>query len=92
MIPPDVREVPVENGIAPGVAIGQYFDLDLTLDDVDIATVDLAIQEPGETRPLTTWTAYPGPVFPSTRGEYHVFARVQGAPKLAIYLGRLIMF
>jgi hypothetical protein len=84
----DERRVAVEND----AALGETFTLPLTLDGALITTVDLAIQEAGEVRPLTVWTAHPGPKTPTVRGEYFVFARTQANPKRAICLGKLVMF
>lgn len=79
-----VKELPVENQ-APPV-------LNALFNGVTTTAIEVAIQEVGETRPLSSWTAYPGPNTPTTRGEYYVFARVTSNPKYAVCVGKLIMY
>lgn len=85
MPPMDERYIPIEND--------DYVPLQsLALDGTPTTSVEIAIQEQGETRPLTGWTTYPGPKTPTARGVYYVFVRATGSTKPAICLGRLIMF
>lgn len=79
-----VFRVPAENQ-APLVLVA-------TLNGTPTTAVEVAIQEIGEVRPLTAWTAWPGPNTPTARGEYYVFARVTGTPKYAVCVGKLIVF
>jgi hypothetical protein len=79
-----VMRLPVEN-TAPLV-------LDAVFSGTPTTAIEIAIQESGEVRPLTVWTAYPGPNTPTVRGEYYVFARVTSNPKYAVCVGKLIMF
>lgn len=77
--------VPVEND--------DFIPLVVALDGAPFATYEVAIFEPpGETRPLTAWTAAPGPKTPTTIGRYSVFVRATGSPKPAICVGFLIVF
>jgi len=62
------------------------------LDGVDTTAIEVAIYEPGETRPLTGWVAWPGPVTPNTAGEYPVFIRATGANAPAECIGILVMY
>jgi hypothetical protein len=76
--------VPVEND--------DYLPLTVTLDGVAYTTYEVAIFEPGESRPLTAWVANPGPKTPTTIGRYPVFVRATGSPKPAVCVGYLNVF
>jgi len=85
MPPMSELHIPIEND--------DYVPLeDLMIGGNPSTAIDVAIQEPGEVRPLTAWVVYPGPKTPTTRGEYFVFIRATAAPKTAICVGKLIMF
>lgn len=77
-------EVPMEND--------DYIPFEVELDGVPYTTFEVAIAEPGETRPLVGWTAVPGPKTPTVEGRYPVFVRASGSPKPAICVGYLIVF
>lgn len=64
----------------------------VTLDGVETTDVDVAIYEPGEARPLTSWVLWPGPKTPTTEGEYPVFVRATGANAPARCIGILVMY
>jgi hypothetical protein len=76
--------VPVEND--------DYLPLAVELDGVETEAFEVAFAEPGETRPLTAWTANPGPKTPNIRGRYPVFVRSTGSPKPAICVGWLHVY
>ena len=86
MPPLPVYQVPAENNQAPI----NFATIELA--GVPTTAIEIAIQEPGEARPLTVWTAYPGPNTPATRGTYFVFARTTTNPKYAVCAGKLIVF
>ena len=62
-----------------------------TIDGEPSTAIEIAIQEPGEARPLSAWVAFPGPNTPQVRGSYFVMARATGSPKPAVCVGKLVV-
>lgn len=62
------------------------------LDGVESTDIEVAILEPGEARPLTGWTAWPGPKTPTVAGEYPVFIRPAIANAPVVCIGILVMY
>lgn len=79
------RWVPVEND--------DFYPFDAFLDDAETQLFEVAFFQPGVTpRPVTVFTANPGPKTPTTIGRYAVLARATGSPKPAICVGYLNVF
>jgi hypothetical protein len=76
-------EVPVEND--------DYLPLEAFLDEVETELFEVAIIDSGD-RPVTSWTANPGPKTPTARGRYAVMIRATGSPKPAICVGWLHVY
>lgn len=86
-LPPNLPElrIPIEND--------DYVPFEyIRLDEVDTTDIEVAIWGDGDARPITVWTAHPGPKTPTTEGRYLVFVRATGSPKPAECLGYLIMY
>lgn len=63
-----------------------------SLDGADTTDIEVAVYEPGESRPLSIWTPYPGPKCPDVEGEYPIFIRTTGANAPAECIGILVMY
>ena len=76
--------IPVENN--------DFVRPEAFIDGEESTDVEVAIYEPGETRPLTAWTAWPGPKTPTVAGEYPVYIRGLGGNAPARCIGILVMY